>query len=147
MELVVSKECVPLQVARRRLDGDTEGLMGLVKGLKEPMEAKEYRMKIDKERYDYKEYGLGVLDALKEYISGADCPSGWSLEAVNHEGWRVNVDEGDGKNGWLLLRQSLHDPILPLNVESEVEGGIESILSSLMPLLEKFDGLDLSALK
>ena len=36
----------------------------------------------------------------------------WSLDAVNHEGWRVNIDEGGGKRGWALLRQSLHDPLL-----------------------------------
>lgn len=42
---------------------------------------------------------------------------------VNHEGWRVNVDEGQGRAGWVLLRQSLHDPLLVLNVESEVECG------------------------
>lgn len=25
---------------------------------------------------------------------------------------RINVDEGGGKRGWVLLRQSLHDPLL-----------------------------------
>lgn len=35
----------------------------------------------------------------------------------------MTVDEGDGKMGWLLLRASLHDPLLVLNVESELEGG------------------------
>ena len=34
----------------------------------------------------------------------------WQLEAENYEGWRVRVAEGDGKEGWLLLRPSLHDP-------------------------------------
>jgi hypothetical protein len=33
------------------------------------------------------------------------------------------VDEGQGKRGWLLLRQSLHDPLLVLNVESDTPGG------------------------
>jgi hypothetical protein len=45
------------------------------------------------------------------------------MEAVNYEGWRVTVDQGDGRRGWLLLRQSLHDPLLVLNVESDQEGG------------------------
>jgi len=35
----------------------------------------------------------------------------------------VTVDEGEGRMGWLLLRASLHDPLLVLNVESELEGG------------------------
>jgi len=136
-----------IEVARRKLDGDTEGLMGLVKGLKEPTEAREMRMKIDKERYDYTAYGSDVLNGLKEFVSGSSCPRGWSLEEVNHEGWRINVDEGGGKNGWLLLRQSLHDPIMPLNVESEMEGGVAAIVADLLPFLERFDGLDLSVLK
>ena len=36
---------------------------------------------------------------------------------------QVTVDEGEGRIGWLLLRASLHDPLLVLNVESELEGG------------------------
>jgi hypothetical protein len=45
---------------------------------------------------------------------------------VNYEGWRVAVDEGEGRHGWVLLRQSLHDPLLVLNVESDVQGGEEA---------------------
>jgi hypothetical protein len=54
---------------------------------------------------------------------GAGGQSSWALEAVNYEGWRVAVDEGEGRHGWVLLRQSLHDPLLVLNVESDVQGG------------------------
>lgn len=54
---------------------------------------------------------------------GAGGESSWSLEPVNYEGWRVAVDEGEGRRGWLLLRQSLHDPLLVLNVESDRQGG------------------------
>lgn len=36
----------------------------------------------------------------------------------------MEVDEGGGKAGWLLLRQSLHDPLLVVNIESEVPGGL-----------------------
>jgi hypothetical protein len=54
---------------------------------------------------------------------GAGGQSNWSLEPVNYEGWRVIVDEGEGRRGWLLLRQSLHDPLLVLNVESDQQGG------------------------
>lgn len=50
-----------------------------------------------------------MLEAFAELVPTVD---GWSMEGENFEGWRVNVDEGDGKRGWLLLRQSLHDPLL-----------------------------------
>lgn len=33
------------------------------------------------------------------------------------------MDEGDGKQGWLLLRASLHDPLLVLNAESDIPEG------------------------
>jgi hypothetical protein len=61
---------------------------------------------------------------------GAGGQSSWALEAVNYEGWRVAVDEGEGRHGWVLLRQSLHDPLLVLNVESDVQGG-EQVMGGL----------------
>ena len=33
------------------------------------------------------------------------------------------MDEGEGRFGWLLLRASLHDPLLVLNVETELDDG------------------------
>ena len=34
--------------------------------------------------------------------------------------------------GWLLLRASLHDPLLVLNVESELEGGNHHKVTELL---------------
>ena len=48
--------------------------------------------------------------------------------------------------GWLLLRLSLHDPLLPLNVESLAPGGCRLLLDTARALLSGFDRLDLSAL-
>ena len=36
---------------------------------------------------------------------------------------QVTVDEGEGRFGWLLLRASLHDPLLVLNLETELDNG------------------------
>ena len=73
---------------------------------------------------DFKSEGDRILSSFHEWVKGgADGASGWALEKENHEGYRVNVDEGEGKQGWLLLRASLHDPLLVLNVESDVTGG------------------------
>ena len=33
------------------------------------------------------------------------------------------MDEGDGREGWLLLRASLHDPLLALNIEARTRRG------------------------
>jgi phosphomannomutase len=35
----------------------------------------------------------------------------------------VPAAAGEGRRGWALLRASLHDPLLVINIESEVEGG------------------------
>ena len=35
----------------------------------------------------------------------------------------VAAATGEGRRGWALLRASLHDPLLVINIESEVEGG------------------------
>ena len=48
------------------------------------------------------------------------------MEEENHEGWRVAIDEKNGKAGWCLLRSSLHDPLLVLNVESDIPNGKSS---------------------
>ena len=39
---------------------------------------------------------------------------------------------------------SLHEPILPVNAESEEKGGTEKIVSELYGFLKQFDFLDLS---
>jgi len=61
------------------------------------------------------------------------------------------VDEGDGRWGWLLLRQSLHDPLLVLNIESDVAGGAaqikERVLGFLAGLEDAEEALDLSTLR
>jgi len=65
-----------------------------------------------------------VLEQFHSWIqSGAGGAKGWVLEEENHEGWRVSIEEGEGKKGWVLLRASLHDPLLVLNVESDVPNG------------------------
>lgn len=70
-----------------------------------------------------------ILLKFKAWVdAGCGGASGWQLTAENHEGWRLNIDEGDGQSGWLLLRGSIHDPLLVLNVESEVEGGLKAHL-------------------
>lgn len=38
---------------------------------------------------------------------------------------------GGDKKGWVLLRASLHDPLLVLNVESDVEGGASKLAAQV----------------
>lgn len=88
-----------------------------------------------------------VLDAFKSLIDSGKYPQ-WTLEEFNHEGWRVSIDEGLGdRKGWLLMRQSLHDPLLVLNVESEVKGGVAAQCKIMVEFLASGPMLDLTSLE
>ena len=50
-------------------------------------------------------------------------------------------------NAWFLLRLSVHDPVMPLNAESDVPGGIRRMLRQLYALLADVTTLDLAPLK
>ena len=113
--------------------GDLESLLT---GLGEPAESREFRMNITLE--DFKPYGQRVLDELADYAAHRE---GWMPEQENYEGVRVNLDKAHG-DGWFLLRLSLHDPLLPLNIESDTPGGVKRIAAELAPFLARYKELD-----
>ena len=67
--------------------------------------------------------------------------SGGSLESFIYEGIRINTDRSNG-DGWFLLRMSVHDPILVLNLESNSEGGTAKMLSDVTEFLKAYDKLN-----
>ena len=91
---------------------------------------------------EFKPYGGQVLEKLHAY---AAAQPGWALAPNNYEGVRVNLDADHG-NGWFLLRLSLHDPLMPLNIESDSTGGVKIIARELAPFLSRFDKLDTALL-
>jgi len=121
-------------LARGKKEGYT--LESLIASLEEPAESVEFRMNILLE--DFKAYGQNVIDELTAY---AQTQTGWSLAPSNYEGVRVNLDTAHG-NGWFLLRLSLHDPLLPLNIESNSPGGAKKIAAELAGSISKYDKLD-----
>ena len=114
-------------------------LESLLEGLYEPVESREFRLKILAE--DFRAAGTAVLDSLAEY---AKEQPGWSIAPDNCEGVRVNLDKAHG-DGWFLLRLSLHDPILPLNIESDREHGVRTIARELAPFLAQQTEIDASS--
>lgn len=128
-----------IELAKGKKQGYT--LESLIETLAEPAESIEFRMNILEE--DFKSYGQKVIDELNEYASKKE---GWSLEKENYEGVRVNLDDKHG-NGWFLLRLSLHDPLLPLNIESNEIGGAKKIAKELVCFIEKYDKLEKAKLK
>lgn len=118
-----------------------ERIANLISGLEEPAEAAEIRPTIDGD--DFREYGKCVLEEIEK-----DAPSveGASLAKPNYEGIRINFDKEHG-DGWVLIRMSLHEAIMPINVESNSAGGCKKMIAALLKMLEKFERLDLTLLK
>lgn len=113
-------------------------LESLIASLKDPVESCELRPKILEE--DFRECGNMVLDSLQKYAGIRD---GWTLADDNREGLRVFLDKSHG-DGWFLLRLSVHDPLMPLNIESDSVGGVMMILKQVYEFLKTCEGLDIS---
>ena len=115
-------------------------LIDLIAELKEPVESEEYRLKILAE--DFQSRGNTVIESLRKFaVEQAD----WQVVPDNYEGIRVACNAAK-EDGWFLLRLSLHDPVLPLNIESNVTGGVESIKRRLSKFFEGVNEIDVSAL-
>lgn len=128
-------------VKMAQLGKEGKKLDSLISALKDPAEALEIRFKI--READFRKYGLRVIDDLKSY---ADKTDGWRVADDNYEGIRVYFDSEDSK-GWLLLRLSVHDPIMPLNIESDVAGGNKLIANRFYEFIKNYNGLDLSVIE
>ena len=125
---------VVIKLAQLRREGKT--LEGLLSALREPAEAVELRFKITEK--DFRAVGQRVIDALTAYAEEHD---GWNIDRGNREGIRVSFGKGDG-DGWFLLRLSVHDPILPLNIESDSEGGVAIIRDKVVGFLRTQEGIE-----
>lgn len=129
--------CTKIIIKAAQLRKEGKDISDLISTLKEAKEEKEIRIKILEE--DFRACGERVIGDLLKY---AETQKGWAIAPDNREGVRVSFSEGNG-DGWFLLRLSVHDPIMPLNIESNVSGGCEIILSKLMTFLRTTEGLDI----
>ena len=66
--------------------------------------------------------------------------NGIKMAEPSYEGVRLVFPDG-----WALLRMSLHDPNMPLNIESRKKDGVRVIAEKVRSLLDGFDSLDCSA--
>ena len=128
-----------IELAKTKLQA--KSLTDLIKDLKEPVASEEFRLKIKVE--DFKTYGNKVIDRLKDF---ATTQADWEVVPNNYEGVRISCTS-PSEDGWFLLRLSLHDPVIPLNVESNVEQGVKAIATRLLDFFNDFAKLDLSSLK
>ena len=129
--------CTKIIIKAAQMRKEGKELDELTAALKEPVESKEVRFKILES--DFRACGEKIINDLTAY---AMAQNGWNVANDNREGIRVSFDKDNG-DGWFLLRLSVHDPIMPLNIESDSVGGVDIIYNKLNEFLKTTSGLEL----
>lgn len=127
-----------IELAKLKQEG--KSLIDLIVSLQEPLESEEFRLKIGVE--DFKVYGNAVIEKLREFAANQ---TDWQVVSKNYEGVRVSC-QSPSEDGWFLLRLSLHDPVIPLNVESNVAGGVGKIVNRLLDFFLAFEALEIGSI-
>lgn len=114
-------------------------ITSLIRNLGKAKESREYRMQITEA--DFKAHGQKVLAAFEKEAAA----KGIFVVPDSCEGVRLSFKETP--SGWALLRSSLHDPVLALNVEGNGDGDCDAILAQVRELLGAGDGIDMTNIK
>ena len=132
-------------VSLAQLSKEGKDIGDLIADLPEPAEAAEVRLGFTTlGKQDFKNNGNFAIRELQLRVP--DLP-GMTLAAENFEGVRINFDKDHG-DGWALVRMSLHEPIMPINFESNSKGGCCVIANELIALLAPYTGdIDLTNLQ
>lgn len=129
---------VKLLIALAKAAKENKALASFIETFEKGFEEREYRLKIDRD--DFKEYGKNALNTFEERAK----TKGYHIVPNSYEGVRISFDSNEVQ-GWLLLRMSLHDPQMPLNVEGVREGDCDKLFDIVLELLDGFDGLVIPA--
>lgn len=114
--------------------------------LKNFVNAKEkisIRLPIKADEGNINNAGVKILNSFKNYCSNN---KNLVLEQDNIEGVRVTFKFKHQK-GWMLLRKSVHDPVLILYAESYIQNNLRSMFKLINPFFAKQSELDISDLK
>ncbi|MBE6764764.1 MAG: phosphomannomutase/phosphoglucomutase [Ruminococcaceae bacterium] len=119
-----------------KLGKEGKTLSQLTQSMPDPVEECELRLPITVP--DFAAEGMKILANLETF-----CEKDESLVLAddNREGVRATFEDG-----WFLLRLSVHDPIMPINLESESVGGVKKVAAKLLEALKGEEGVDLTRL-
>lgn len=120
--------------AKAQLKGGS--VFDLIAGLEEPVETEEIRFLI--KQTEYAEYGYSIIKQLENF--GKE-QADFALVPENKEGVRFNLT-GEYGAGWFLLRMSLHEPKLVLQMENDIPGAIETLKETLLPFFANYSELE-----
>lgn len=121
-------------VSNLRRAGKT--LTDLIDGLHTPLEEADIRLDFTND--DWRATAEKIITRLKGVSERL-----LKLSSDNYEGVRAYVPHADG---YFIVRTSVHDPVLPIYIESDKEGGAASIARFLYSFLFGFMGLDCAPL-
>lgn len=125
---------VKLLIALAKAAKEGKALSSFIEKMERGFEEREYRFKIQGD--DFKAYGTEALNTFEERAKA----KGFDIAPNSYEGVRISFDTEEVK-GWLLLRMSLHDPQMPLNIEGVREGDCDKLFDIVTGLLDGFDRL------
>lgn len=115
-------------VKAAQLYRESQDIGKLIGDLDEALEDKEVRLKIEEK--DFGAYANNIINSLSEKVKTID---GWTQVSENYEGIRVDCRD---EKGWFLMRSSLHEPLLVINFESDIQGGCDMIYERLSALIK-----------
>lgn len=118
--------------ALAKLKKNNLAMQSLIDKLQYPADAREIRFNIHSE--NFADYADDVIRKFAQYIQNNP---NYHIVSPNYEGIRFDIHTPD-LNGWCLLRKSLHDPCMPMNIESDKINGTAEILNALMPFFRQF---------
>lgn len=131
---------VKLLISAAKANRSGKQIASYVEALKPGFEEAEYRLKLSGE--DFGAYGKQVLKEFEERAMA----KGLQVAPNSYEGVRISF-RSEEIQGWLLLRMSLHEPLMPMNLEGVREGDCERMKAVARELLAGFDRVDLSLLQ
>lgn len=123
-----------------KLKKEKRALTDLMAELEQPVETLEIRYEIKGE--NYKAIGQQMIEKFREELPKQE---GFSENPENQEGVRFSVTTPYGK-GWMLLRLSLHEPLLVMQVENDQADQIQKQLPLFRKLLAEEPQIDITKL-
>ncbi len=130
---------VKMVIALAKAAKEGKKLDSLIEKLPPLVEEGEYRFKINCD--EFKAYGNSVLEEFKKRAEQKSYTMPHSYEGI-----RLSFNSDDVQ-GWILLRLSLHDPVMPMNIEGARKGDLAKLIKIAQELTDGFDKLDRGCLK
>lgn len=113
----------------------------LIADLKQPAEVLEVRLPL--QTAEPRLLGEQIIEDFFAYV---DTVPSWQVNLENEEGIRISMKSSDG-SGWFLLRMSLHEPLLVLQIENDEIGHLPTICKKLVHFFRNYPQVELTPLK